>query len=57
VSGYIAAGYVVVLGTLVVYAATLLRRERLARLRLGPPRPPAADVDPEVEAERERPAS
>lgn len=51
-SGYIEAGYTVVLGTLAVYAATLLRRERLARARLGPRPPvPEAEADPEAEEE------
>lgn len=47
-SGYIEAGYTVVLGTLAVYAVTLLRRERLARARLGPRRP-VRETDPDQE--------
>ena len=35
-NGYVEAGYVVVLGTLSSYAATLAVRERAARMRLGP---------------------
>jgi hypothetical protein len=37
VSPYIEAGYSVVLTTIAVYAATLLRREQLARRRLRRP--------------------
>ncbi len=36
-SGYIDAGYVIVLGTLGVYGTTLLARERAARRRAGQP--------------------
>jgi hypothetical protein len=47
VNGYIEAGYSVVLGSLGVYAAVLLRREHAARARLGPaPAPPAPAVPP-----------
>jgi hypothetical protein len=48
VNGYIEAGYTVVLGTLAVYAVTLVQRERAARARLGPERPA-----PEPESEDE----
>ena len=34
-NGYVEAGYVVVLGTLSAYSATLVVRERAARMRLG----------------------
>lgn len=34
-NGYIEAGYSVVLGTLAIYSAGLVRRERVARRRLG----------------------
>ncbi len=36
-SGYIEAGYVIVLGSLSLYAASVLRREHAARLRLSRP--------------------
>lgn len=35
-SGYIEAGYVVVLATLGTYSASMVVRERAARRRLGP---------------------
>ncbi|MGA2803671.1 MAG: hypothetical protein ABSF89_04670 [Acidimicrobiales bacterium] len=34
-NGYVEAGYVVVLGTLSIYGATLVTRERAARRRVG----------------------
>ena len=34
-SGYIEAGYVIVLGSLAVYASSLLTRERAARRRVS----------------------
>jgi hypothetical protein len=43
VNGYIEAGYTVVLGTLAVYAVTLVQRERAARARLGPAREPSQE--------------
>ena len=36
-SGYIEVGYVIVLGSLGSYAASLVTRERTARRRLAPP--------------------
>jgi hypothetical protein len=34
-NGYVEAGYVVILGTLATYSATLVARERAARRRAG----------------------
>jgi hypothetical protein len=44
-NGYVEAGYVVILGSLGTYAATLVGRERAARRRVresSPSRPPAS---------------
>lgn len=51
-SGYVEAGYVVVLSTLALYAVGLLAREKVARARLqmgrGPQRAPADSLPPTV---------
>lgn len=49
-NGYIEAGYTVVLGTLAVYAVTLIRRERSARDRLGSEVPAAEPPAESVQA-------
>jgi hypothetical protein len=53
VNGYIESGYIVTLGALGVYAASLVGRERSARRRL--PAPPARGTAP-AEAPEDAPA-
>ena len=61
-NGYIEAGYSVVIGTLAIYSATLVQRERAARRRLAGSAPRAASQANEQgeqshnEAESERPS-
>ncbi|HUZ21216.1 MAG TPA: hypothetical protein VMU75_11665 [Acidimicrobiales bacterium] len=55
-SGYIEAGYIVTLGALGVYAASLVGRERSARRRLPAPRPRATSTPVTGAAAVEAPA-
>lgn len=48
-SGYVEAGYIVVLGSLAAYSVRLLRRRRVLERKIspvpGPPAPPAPDPE------------